>query len=664
MVLSGYDASQSDCWEVVKDTHPRTVNEWGAADLAEWLEEAKFLIVIEDFVLKDDAAVVRQAMEEWENAAFMLTTTPYDAVGLATLLSESHAVLSLSLVGLDQCDVISSAAQCLPPSELEPFTSWLIGNWCICEDVCSYPALLELLCYAWSSRLITDEVITKTQLVWVIVECQMSRHSGLPANVLGDWLRVLARLNRRSLETKRLMNRLELEREAQQVFPGSLAEEMVTSFLPVSCSAASPSVLSLPHPMTQFLAGWDAIHQNIHGTPMKALTKYMVDEDPVVLYVAGHLDRLLLYQTEISEKQVSRVAKNLILHMDRAKDQFGYTLRVLQEVRLEPRILRIVTNEVAFPKVWEVNDAAILPEPLTALLRCSTPSKVQIVVEKRCCAPDLQGVVLHLSTTAIPIFLADMNQLVWDTPDTADGLIMIIQKGTMPLHDFIGCLSSTAISNLGNAATTKNLVCLRVKVRDKASVQAIFKYHSSLPCLMWLEIDFDLLLNDLDPSQVSQVNTPLMDVCFKDIQDQDIPFLCDYLARVRKRYSGVHLTRSSLTPQGATDLLKIFFTKGMIMTADANVIKRYRRWRFPSLANVPLTEELTDEKVSHLLGYDDRYHYSDNEVRSSALTNRVDAGALANFFTIMTDLVFFRYICANFSVIKNTDGSTEVKELL
>nr|XP_045594633.1 uncharacterized protein LOC123755825 isoform X1 [Procambarus clarkii]XP_045594643.1 uncharacterized protein LOC123755825 isoform X1 [Procambarus clarkii] len=665
LVLDGLAVATGGCWEAAKTFLSETVARWGPLQVAEWLETATVLVIIDDFLLKKASGALEEALQEWTEASFLLLTTPAEGRATVTLTANKVPSVLFNLEGLDRCDVLTLAGRYLPEEQLEGFSSWLATSWSFTGEVLSYPRLVAPACLAWRLGAITHLTVTVTQFMWSLIEAQFSQHSELNESLLAGWLLALGALARRSLESLMIINREELLKEARKLLPSSMAETVALSLpLPLSASAGCLYAVSLPHPLIQFLAGWDVIHQVLRGTPLKSLVKRLQDEDTVVLYAAGHLSRLLYYSPDYPDKQVARAARNLVLHMDRAKDRFGYTLKAIHECRIESRVLRVLLDEVEFPKRWEVCDGAVLVEPLTALLRHATPEKIHLTVGRNCMGPDLEGVVAHLAKTTIPIFLAEMNHLEWDNPDTSDSLVAVIQRGRQHLQDFIGCLNTPTINSLCRSETTRYLVCLRVRVTDNKSVEAILKCPRDLPSLMWLEVDFDVPLRDLDKSHLPQVNTPLMDVCFKDICDNDVALLCDLLAHIRSRYSGVHMTRSALTPQGVTEVLKYFYKRGMMMTVDSAVINRYRRWRFPVLETIPMTEELTDDKVRHLLGYDDRYHYSENEVWSSVLTTSVDARALANFFIAMEDLLFFRYVCANFSVIKNTDGTTEVKELV
>ncbi|KAK8721810.1 hypothetical protein OTU49_012583 [Cherax quadricarinatus] len=664
LVLSGSAVAADDCWEAVKTFLLQSVSKWGASCVAEWMESAQVLVIIDDFIPKKAGEELTEALTEWTQASFLLLTTSADGVATSALTAAYVPTVHITLQGLDRCDALSLAMQHLPAEQVESFTSWLVASWCLVSDVLSYPRLVISTCLAWTLGNIDDSVVTTTQLLWCIVESQVSQCCNIREEEMARWLLVLGKLARRSLESEIHINREELLGEAGKIFPSGVEEVALLLPLPLSTSAACLSSLSFPHPLTQFLAAWDAIHQNMRGTPMKSLVKRLRDEDSVVIYAAGHLNHILQHDPHSPDNQVSRAAKNLVLHMDRATDRFGYTLKVIQEFRVHPRVLRIMMDEVGLPKIWEVSDGAVLVEPLAALLQHSTPVKIHVSVERKCLAPDLGGVVALLAGTSIPMFLAEMNHLQWGSSDTTDNLVSVIQRGNQQLQDFIGCLNAETIKSLCGWQATRNLVCLRVRVTDRESVEAILRSPSELPSLLWLEVDFDLPLDDLNNTSLTPVNTPLMDVCFRDITDRDVPLVCQLLEHIRIRYSGVHLMCCSLTPQGVREILKYFYRRGMYMTADASAIARYRRWRFPALDTVPKTETLTDDKVQHLLGYDDRYHYSDNEARTSVLATRLEANTLANFFEALQDLVYFRFVCANLSVVKNTDGTTEVKDLL
>lgn len=661
VVLSGAQAAEGGLWEAVKETLSDTTERWDAATLAEWMEESRVLIVIDDFIMKFCREALEEALEEWTEASFILMTRPEDAAAARSLLAEHQPTLLLSLPGLSADATHALAARYLSIQEREPFRAWVEAKRAIVADVLTYPALVEPACRAWQAGRWSVTTQTTTELLWGIVEHMMSGEKRLKISSLTEWLLTLGRLVRASLEKNGLPNlREDLEKEAARLFSRDLVQAVSSAFC-FSHSSTTPATVTLPHPLTQFLAAWDAVHQNLQGTPMKALVKRIADEDSIVIYVAGHLARLLDYQPDLPEKNVSRAAKNLVLHMDRAKDRFGYTLRVIHECRTHPLVVKTIAKEVEIARYWEVRNSAVLPDAVAALLQHTVPSKIQVTVEKNMVAPDITGVVELVATTNYPIFFAEMNHLEWEYPDTTDELVHVLQAGTAPLEDFLGCLNVATIESLALNDVTRRLVCLRVRVCDISALTALLQTPSCLPNLMWLEADFDLCLYDITKDHLTQVPTLLMDVCFKEVADEDVDYLCDLLSVMRPRYSGVHLTRSSLTAQGVANVIKNFYKRGMLMSASNEAIKRYRRWRFPALSSIE--GEVTDAAARHLLGYDDRYHYSDNEVMSCAVLQPADARFLANFFAAMEDLMFFRFVSANYTVLKKSDVPVEITRL-
>ncbi|KAK4321425.1 hypothetical protein Pmani_007764 [Petrolisthes manimaculis] len=665
-IINGYQLAECEIWDVIKSQIPECVCRCGGPVVAEWMEEAPVLIIIDDFIPNLAEAELESALTEWKMASFLLLTVPSEMVECHRLLSSHFPSVQLSLEGLDLTDALHLSSRYLPATQLEHFRIWLTYNGDFCREVMSYGSLILSACDAWKHGFISPtKTTTLTEMIWGLVESRIST-SDIASDIRGmeTWISVLGKICRRVLETNRLLNKEELEMEAKKLFSSEVLKKVVSSLFPTSTSAASPSVLSFPQSLTQFLAGWDALTQNLRGTPLKALVKLISDEDSIVVYTAGHLIHFLNWEPECKEKQILRVAKNLILHMDRAKDRFGYTCRIMYELKLHPKIMQIISDEVDFPKQWDINSIGILLHPIKYLLHnVKTPHKVLISLEKGYTAPDLSDVVSLFSSAGISMFLSDMNQLNWGSRETSDALLNIIHNGVGKLDDFIGCLSCNTISSLGKFETTRNIVCLRVRVKDVTSIQAVMKCPNELPNLMWLEVDFDLAINEVVGLEVPKVNTPLMDVSFRDMTDEQIPDVCEFLSRLRTRFSGLHLMRSKITPQGAMNLLKYFFRKRMSTSADPTVINTYRLWRFTALAHLPPKQKLTEETAQHLIGYDDRNHYSDNEIRSSVSTTRVTARTLANFFGVLQDVVFFRYVCDNFSVVKNTDGTTTFEEL-
>lgn len=661
IVMSGARAAEDGLWEAVKETLSDTTDRWDAATLAEWMEESRVLIVIDDFIMKFCREALEEALEEWTEASFMLMTRPEDAAAARTLLAEHQPALILTLPGLSADAVHVLAARFLPQQEQEPFRMWVEARRGLLAEVLTYPALVEPACRAWQTGKWSVATQTTTELIWGIVEHMMSVDKRWKVSSLTEWLLAIGRLARASLEKNGLPNLKEdFEKEAVRLFSRDFAQGVFSAFC-FSQSSTMPATVTLPHPLTQFLAAWDAIHENLHGTPMKALVKRITDEDSIVIYAAGHLARLLEHQPDLPEKNVSRAAKNLVLHMDRAKDRFGYTLRVIHECRTHPRVIKTMAAEVEIARYWEVRNNAVFPDAVSALLQHTVPSKIQVTVEKNMVAPDIMGVVELVAKTNYPVFLAEMNHLEWEHPDTTDELVHVLQAGTAPLEDFLGCMNVATIESLALNDVTRHLVCLRVRVCDVTAVKALLQTPSCLPNLMWLEADFDLCLYDITTDHLTRVPTLHMDVCFKDLADKDVDYMCDLLSFMRPRYSGVHVTRCSLTPQGVANILKNFYKRGMFMTATDEAIKRYRRWRFPALSNI--AGEVTDAAAHHLLGYEDRYHYSDNEVRSSAVLQPADAKFLSNFFVAMEDLLFFRYVSANYTVLKKCGGTVEITRL-
>ncbi|XP_064115041.1 uncharacterized protein LOC135221147 [Macrobrachium nipponense] len=659
MAFNSEQVSSDGCWEAAKTLLPDTVKRWGAADVAEWMEENRLLIIVEDFDYRKCREMVGETLEEWSGADFLLLTTPSYVADTTELLAEHLPTIKFNVQNVE-VNLSLQLLKDLTLTEKGKFGQWCESKWAIVKEIINYPDLMQPMWHAWHHKYICDATTTTTELLWTILLAHIAQNIHMDMELVHKWFQAIGQKARESLEDRNRepVKKEEVMNAAQEIFPSGFAEEVLTKSLPCLYSWLLPGNIYYPHPASNSLLPGMLI--------LKLLTKYLIDEDSVVIYAAGHLHRILELQPQFRDDNVTRCARNLILHMDRAKDRFEYILRVIYEIHSQSLDSGHIQkgNCISFQRHWEVHDKGMIPSSIETLLKFETPAKILLLISKKREAPDLEGMVNLLSRNTIPMCLLESNHLEWESPSTTDEYIKILQEGNAAVEDVIGCLKSDTILSLGQNAMTRNLVCLRARLTDLESVKALFDCPQHLPCLLWLEADFDLPLSQLEDLELPQVNTGLMDVCFKETHDEDIPFLCKFLSTIRKNYSGIHLTRSSVTPQGAKELLKQFYKLGMKMSVDIAIVNRYRRWRFFILSTIPKTDEMTQEKVQHLLGYDDRHHYNDNEVFSSAVADHEEADALAHFLGLMKDVLCFRYACSNYLVVKSCNGSIEAKKLM
>ncbi|MPC10828.1 hypothetical protein E2C01_003471 [Portunus trituberculatus] len=668
-VLPGPVLDEMDIWEAIS-TQIFEKTRQRLTESEDWMETTRTLVIIDDFLPRwNDEAVV--ALNQWKMMSLVLLTTPYHAANTQEALSTAgiQNVKKHRLAPLDKNKMLEFAKNHLVEDHLLELATWLTNNWWWAGAVLRFKGLIEPFCAAWKSGLI-ETVSTETELLWAITDCMTEslEKNGLPENALERWWTALGGLCRRSLETGYPMNASEVEYEARKIFPTGSKGVTAKHLLPAlgeSAGCCGVRWLSLPQPLMEFLTGLNVFHQNLAGLPIKSLVKGIADEDPVVVHVAGHLARAAERGTTPPEKQLIRLFRNLVLHMDQAKDRFSYTLRILFSSHIYPELLKYIVTDVDFTKVWDISDSAMRFHPVEALLEHIRPLKAEVTVTRGESAPEMPQVARLLAERGIFMFLADMNHLTFGNPANSDSLIHTIQKyGTKGvLQDFMGCLSSRCLNDLGKHITTQNLVCLRVRVTDTQSVKAACLTPESLSSLMWLEIDFDLPFDDLVKVAVPKVNTPLMDVTFRGLTDNDMVRLVAFLALIRKRYSGIHLMQSELSPEGARTFIKGLFSKFMKTSADPDAISRYRAWRYP-IVGQSFQTNLSDEEARHLIGHDDRPQYNDNEVEAvGVVAERMEVLTLATFLGVLEDPACFRYECANFRVVKSLDGKVETKEM-
>ncbi|RXG70902.1 hypothetical protein Avbf_06712 [Armadillidium vulgare] len=425
----------------------------------------------------------------------------------------------------------------------------------------------------------------------------------------------------------------------------------------------------------EVLAAFYVLRKNLDGTPLKRMVKNIKYDDELAICVAGLLSTFINDENksfnyfindepEKREKKIERVVKNLVLHSDKSSDPIAFTMRVIHELQYNKYLISLFLRDSVFPTYLHIHDNGIYRNAIEEVCSHIFPSKIHLLIRSGFKVPELTETLNLIKNFNVELTLAEMNHVSWNSAIRSDELLSILFKeSNIRIKDFIGCLEERSIRELHMNEVTKYLVCLRLRVCDTQTTRLLINVQRELKQLMWLEIDFDFSLNEVFELDLSPVKTPLIDLSFKNVSDLDVENLCNFLHSISLQFSGLHIHQSSVSPQGVTEILKYCYKRNMRLNADQETITKYRRYRFPELKNIDLKEELTDEKVETLIGYDDRHHYSDNEVRSSYVSTLQEVNCLKNFFGIM-NVVYFIYTCSNYCVIKETNGNPLVKKNL
>ncbi|XP_076042528.1 uncharacterized protein LOC143026286 [Oratosquilla oratoria] len=666
-------------WEYFKSALPDTCAMHGAEQVATWLETAHALIIIDDFVTDSEQDEELKAMiEDYANASVMVLTSPEDVAEAVALLSPERKILCAQVRGLSEKGFhlylekafISQGRR----KEYDQCKDFVQRNKSIFKYLKPYPRFVRSFVKFWvEKRADMNTIRTKNELLWKMLEfkfealCVQTNEAAF-----NTWFSEVCRKAHTSIVDGVALSGEHVDdlfTKAQRLLPNVNTKDLLSAMfyprlnlLPVK--GIKYSIHS--RQLQEHLAGFYIMQRISDATPLKRVTNKRYRWDGTVLASASHFLRLS-NAGQMPEKKEKRVLTNLLWFMECVDDVMGYVIQLIGEIKCHSRLVGRMLDECELQKNWDVKDDAILAGPLDALLNCCPPPrKVIVAVREGFEPPELGAVVDRLRITKLPISVMAMHHLEFGSDSETDTLVAKLQKqnSTAQLEDFIGCLSLSSIESLGRCANTKSLVCLRARIKDAESLIAMLKSQHQLPHLKWLEIDVDMDIRKVEMCSLPASTTPLMDMRFKNLTDSDVIYLCDFLAKIRKRYSGLHIHDCSLTIQGATDVIKECYRRGISLHGAEEAIASYRRWRFVELSFVPPQTKVTAEDVIQLAGYDDSKHYTDNDVYSSHVANRVDVMALKYFLEFSEEIVYFAYICRNYSVVKSVSGTVEVKELL
>lgn len=625
-------------------------------------------------------------LHEWKGADVLLTTNPGDGPRLMELINPVKPGIFCRFAKLrphSQYEISRYILNEISNSQTSSFTQLdFLQDYKSLEMLFeTFRGLREFFIFA-SSFLVEKWKKTATNFLWESIYYKLNMicqtHSLLREKV-DEWLMALSKRCFDCLAGNAPVlgeEVLPLFEMTSYLFP----ENPNSSFLVESLFTARRALYSddiifcIPHRMHQeILAAFYLLRKNMEGMPLKMMLKVIKNDevyDDLSIHVAGLLTKIITDEEKFfkaidedskrKKKKIERVLKNLSVQIELSPDPTAFTLRVLNELECRQELVNIFLQDVVLSSHLHVHEVGIYATALNILLQHNYPGKIHLLIRRGFKVPELSQVLQMLQNHSVNLALMDMNLLEWGDENRNDECVQLLfDAKSVKLQDFIGCLEATTINELHLKESTQHLVCLRVRVCSSKAARALVDTKDNLPNLMWLEIDFDFSLNEVFELNLPKISIPLIDFSFRHVADSDIINLCDFLYSISRQYAGLHIHQSSVTPKGVTELLKYFFKRNMSLTADLKSISKYRKYRFPELSSVP-KKELDDSEVELLLGYADRHHYSDNEVRSSCVSTHQEVDPLKHFFSLI-EITYFVYSCANFQVTKETNGECHVK---
>ncbi|XP_018008846.1 uncharacterized protein LOC108666474 [Hyalella azteca] len=367
--------------------------------------------------------------------------------------------------------------------------------------------------------------------------------------------------------------------------------------------------------------------------------------DQVAAMFIGHMRRDVEKNTLLLEnKTLHRELKSLYLLSEKSNDPQSYLLQLLSEIHDCDPLVKILFENAVFPRQLELFEDCLIKDPLLIYMKVVQPRRVLLLVRCGKESQELLSIVDEIRQLDLSFGLGLMHHLEPGNLDTSDAIVSSALTGSKArLQDLLGCLTFPVIEKL-TPESASHLTCLRVRVNSQLDLRKIFTVQSTLPNLMWFEIDFDLPLENFTNTLLQKIKTPLCDLTFYGLKNCDVGALVKFLEGIRESYlSGLHLRNSTLDVISTITLVQELKKVDIVLSTPPETINVYRRWRYSELSVLGNNEMMDEVKVLTLLGYDDRHQYSDNEVRTSVAATESDIENLSEYLNENEDLTYFKF---------------------
>lgn len=537
------------------------------------------------------------------------------------------------------------------------------------RPILKYPTVFQWTCQIWKENPgLFRNIYSASDLMWEILAWRVRQSLKINIKKMGQmrkkfltWLMIAGELALYCLKADLRIEResiAELENEMSKLFKENGRKIFPVFFKPVivhSFSTCLSTIASTSKPLLEYLASWFFIEELMNDKRLSDLTDGLVNQLPLVLFSAGHLERFQELGT-ISVTEERRVIRALITYRKDSYDDFSFIQKFVAELKCIKRLVQIVIDETEYNEEWNINFSEVQQKSLEVLLNHVSPTRLIFFADNSQSNYELSAVMNYVCRVDISVWLDSIPQFNYGNKTRLDKLLKpFLGEYVIPRLDLVsGSLSSSLLRELCTAKATQHLVLLKVKVSDEKNLNAALQVPYKLPHLLWLEIKIDMDISTIQVSSIRPTKVPLFDVHIRGVEDHDCSLVGEILTSMHRRFTGIHLEETNLTPEGVYALLQHLGKKGVSLRGQEEDINRFRRWYYPALSGV--AEDLTEEEYVRLIGHDDRKFFSDHRVNSSQFVTSITAWNLRSYLEDEQTVVFFVYEASNIIFRKELSG--------
>ncbi|CAL4113106.1 unnamed protein product [Meganyctiphanes norvegica] len=550
--------------------------------------------------------------------------------------------------------------------------TFLEQNMCRLFQLLKLPVMLELVFETWLENPdLFKDITTCTELFWSFSwwKTQRAIMNGTndPNSKIFELLFAIGEVSLKCLnENIRLFGQYitSLECKMENLFLPSITHRIMLSIFKeryhhgLDPNYRQLSTICLQH--QEWLASWYMVRQVARGKPLFKLAPRISNKKQLVIFMAGHMLFMKKESREFIEPEQSKVMKAIVLHDSCSSENLVFAMSVTAELRGNEELVTMLVGEMQFPDEFKLNISEIQQVPLEALLRQVAPTRIVLNVDYFKPYSELSKALSYIARVGLYLWLDSPKMFQFGSKDTLDRVLkpFIKSKTVLVNIDMIcGNVSTRLIRELISITAFRNLVYLQLVVKTENDLSTVLLVPKYMKKMVWLEvkIDFDVLKNEL--TSMTKCDVPLLDVYIQNVTDDQITHLADLLSWMHNSYSGIHLEKTSLSPEGVFYLLQELKKRQVCLNAGLEARWKFRRWYYPQLSDTDANLVLSDEVSIGYLGFDDRSFYSNHCIESYKFVIALDAWNLTSYLEETESIVHFTYDTKNLTFVKKVDGS-------
>ena len=684
-----------DYWSVVEAFLPRSSAKYGVKNVGQLLTTRKILFVVDDVDEISDSKtkelVLFLGQIQFESAALLFGSI--EAISKVKFNFTSYSsVQHLHLHGLLKSALIEISHNFKEPVKTgkkkiaKSFRDSFKGNLNRIGYMIEYPILFQDILALWRSRVaLVRDSYTATEMFWNLV--MFKAGSALEVDLTKDirrrkklfkWLTLVGEMSSYCLKANIKLNEASFQEildSAMKLYSREEGESLTRSFfrkrLVFNCDSFQTIPSSTSKAQLEFFSSYFIAQKLATANEEALVCSYLPKNNPEILlaFVAGHLKRWDGSEAydeipvELSLELIQQVIESLVEYKEGKDEDTEFLFKLATEFKTSHKLIQLLVNVTEYPEEWDLNFSNLQQKTLEMMMQHVAPVRIILRTDVSKTNHEQMPLLKFLGRVPISVWFESKKQFQYHSERKMDKILRPMLSDTVisRIDLLSGSLSRITMMDMVDYKCMSFLVMLALRVTDEPTLSTALSLPTHLRHLLWFELKIDMSIENVVLTSLPSMEVEMFDVYLRDLDDMCVPQITGILTKMHKRYSGIHLEHTTLSPESVYTLLKELKARGITLCASDKSIDKYRRWYYPLLSGLPTDQLLTNEEVFSILGFEDRKFYSDHKIQSSTFVKSIDAWNLTSYLEELKEIKYFIYKADNVSFVKTLEGEVETE---